>query len=166
MQVDGRNALMDERARTVWAPAPDLRLEHEHDAGILRIVGAGHVEVGVGDLAERLRLSEALPHPSPCFLLFAGGPKPAGGAGDLIGTFTAEAEARNAFVDVRRSTTDSEAWAEVVALTVGASVQQVCWFGPPTRVHHGGPWVGSRPGSTPSSPVAVPPETEAAFPAP
>lgn len=64
------------------------------------------------------------------FLLFAcADGRPAGGLGDLVGTFDTEEEAREVFQRVRLSVDDRIGWAELVALTSTGRINPVCWFG-------------------------------------
>lgn len=69
----------------------------------------------------------------PRLLLFAGlHASPKGGAGDLVGWFESEAEARAAFLELRASRGDDEGWAELVALTDAGPPVPVAWFGRPS----------------------------------
>jgi hypothetical protein len=72
----------------------------------------------------------------PRLLLFAGlHGSPRGGAGDLVGWFESEDDARAAFRELRVTRSDEDGWAELVALGRGGRPTMVAWFGR-RRSHH------------------------------
>jgi hypothetical protein len=113
-----------------------LRLEYEPDRGVLRIEGSERAEVKVADLVDELGIEVEELARVQRFLLFAGDGRSVGGAGDLVGAFHAETDARDAFVRLRASSHAAEVWAEVVAVEGETSSRQVCWFGPPERLRN------------------------------
>lgn len=65
-----------------------------------------------------------------CYLLFAGlHQKPYGGLADLVGTFTTEETARQAFRDVRLNATSPASWAQLVMVDGLDGIKPLCWFG-------------------------------------
>ena len=67
--------------------------------------------------------------PARCYLLFAGvSQSPRGGLGDLVGTFTSEDTARQAFQDIRLNGGTPWSWAQL-AVVEGEEIKPLCWFG-------------------------------------
>lgn len=67
--------------------------------------------------------------PTRQYLLFGGaGERPAGGARDIVQTFTREDEARAAFLELRLTVRDRDGWGELVSLDVRGRVKRLCWF--------------------------------------
>ena len=110
-----------------------VRIEYVKGRRALRLIaddGQGPVEVPLASLIERLEIDRSDFAPPPRLLLFAGRhDRPRGGAGDLIGWFESAADARAAFQEMRRSRTDEEGWAELVALDGGGRPSVLAWFG-------------------------------------
>lgn len=64
-----------------------------------------------------------------CYLLFAGlYQTPLGGLGDLVGTFTSEKTAREAFQQIRLNGTSHTSWAQL-AVVDAHGIKPLCWFG-------------------------------------
>ena len=110
-----------------------MRIEYIQGRRALRLTaedGHGPVEVPLASLIERLEIDRRDLAAQPRLLLFAGRhDRPRGGAGDLIGWFESADDARAAFREVRRSRTDEEGWAELVALDRGGRPAVLAWFG-------------------------------------
>ena len=65
-----------------------------------------------------------------CFLLFAGSdPTPRGGLADLVGTFTSEAAARQAFRHIRLTQTAERSWAQLAVVDGDQGIRTLSWFG-------------------------------------
>ena len=65
-----------------------------------------------------------------CFLLFAGSdPMPRGGLADLVGTFTSEAAARQAFRHIRLTQTAQRSWAQLAVVDGDQGIRTLSWFG-------------------------------------
>ena len=65
-----------------------------------------------------------------CYLLFAGSqPAPHGGLGDLVGTFTSEATARQAFRDLRLSQVSASSWGQLAVVDAHHGLRPLAWFG-------------------------------------
>jgi hypothetical protein len=65
-----------------------------------------------------------------CYLLFAGSQQsPHGGLGDLVGIFTSEAMARQAFRNLRLSQTSASRWAQLAVVDGDRGPRALSWFG-------------------------------------
>ena len=65
-----------------------------------------------------------------CYLLFAGSQQtPQGGLGDLVGAFTSEAAARDAFRHLRLSQTSASSWAQLAVVDGTHGIRALSWFG-------------------------------------
>lgn len=65
-----------------------------------------------------------------CYLLFAGSQQaPQGGLGDLVGAFTSEAAAREAFRQLRLSQTSASSWAQLAVVDGDHGIRALSWFG-------------------------------------
>lgn len=65
-----------------------------------------------------------------CYLLFAGSQQaPQGGLGDLVGAFTSEAAAREAFRQLRLSQTPASSWAQLAVVDGDRGIRALSWFG-------------------------------------
>ena len=110
-----------------------MRIEYVKGRRALRLTadeGDGRVEVPLASLIERLEIDRRDLAPQPRLLLFAGlHDRPRGGAGDLVGWFESETEARRAFRELRETRSDDEGWAELVALDGGGRANVLAWFG-------------------------------------
>jgi hypothetical protein len=74
------------------------------------------------------------------YLLFGAAGGAAGGLRDLVGAFSVEATARDAFRSLRLSPDFRGGWAELVALQPEGRMKPVCWFGrAPSDPFHWGP---------------------------
>ena len=80
----------------------------------------------------------ALERPAPadteerllCYLLFAGSQQtPQGGLGDLVGAFTSEAAAREAFRQLRLSHTSASSWGQLAVVDGDHGIRALSWFG-------------------------------------
>ena len=64
------------------------------------------------------------------FLLFAGSqPAPQGGLGDLVGAFTSEVAAREAFRQLRVSQASASSWAQLAVVDGDRGIRALSWFG-------------------------------------
>ena len=69
-------------------------------------------------------------HPPRCFLLFAGSqPAPQGGLGDLVGAYTSEVAAREAFRHLRVSRASASSWAQLAVVDGNRGIRALSWFG-------------------------------------
>ncbi len=67
---------------------------------------------------------------SPQYLLFAGTQlPPQGGLRDLVGTFSSEQEARQAFREVRLQPSSRTNWAQLAVVDADRGVKPLAWFG-------------------------------------
>ncbi len=65
-----------------------------------------------------------------CYLLFAGTRQPPrGGLGDLLGTFTSEQGARDAFREIRLQPPSPASWAQLAVVDPEDGIKPLCWFG-------------------------------------
>ena len=68
--------------------------------------------------------------PRLCYLLFAGSQQtPQGGLGDLVGAFTSEAAAREAFRHLRLSQTSASSWGQLAVVDGDHGIRALSWFG-------------------------------------
>ena len=64
------------------------------------------------------------------YLLFAGSQQtPQGGLGDLVGAFTSEVAAREAFRHLRLSQTSASSWAQLAVVDRDHGIRALSWFG-------------------------------------
>ena len=74
-----------------------------------------------------------------CYLLFAGSQQtPQGGLGDLVGAYTSEVAAGEAFRQLRLSQTSASSWAQLAVVDGAHGIRALSWFG-----------IGAAPGRTP-----------------
>ena len=105
-----------------------MRIEYREG----RRAAGDEVEVPVAALIERLDVDRHDVAPEPRVLLFAGLHDHARGrAGDLMGWYASEDDARAAFRELRLARSDDEGWAELVALEAGGGRRLLAWFGRP-----------------------------------
>jgi hypothetical protein len=129
----------------------DLSVEYVRRRQMLRVVHtderrSGTVEVPLPEFLEALGIEPADLAPARHFLLFAGPHhRPAGGLGDLVGTFADEHEARQAFQRLRLSTDYRNGWAEVVEVDSAGRTRALCWFGREPTLSRPGEVVAVRP---------------------
>jgi hypothetical protein len=65
-----------------------------------------------------------------CYVLFAGSQRtPHGGLADLVGIFTSEATARQAFRNLRLSQTSATSWAQLAVMDGDHGIRALSWFG-------------------------------------
>lgn len=101
---------------------------------------AGAVEMPLTEFVTGLGLEAADLMSTRQYLLFGAAGGAAGGLRDLLGAFSAEARARDAFRSLRLSPDFRGGWAELVALQPEGRMKPVCWFGrAPSDPSHLGP---------------------------
>jgi hypothetical protein len=129
------NAMGKPKNIVAAGPSGRVRIEYIEGRRVLRVSageGDGPVEVPLARLVDVLGIDRGDFAPPPRLLLFAGRHDlPRGGAGDLVGCYECEAEARAAFRDVRATRSDQEGWAQLVALHGSRRPTVVAWFGRP-----------------------------------
>ena len=65
-----------------------------------------------------------------CYVLFAGSHQtPQGGLGDLVGAFTSEVAAREAFRHLRLSQASATSWAQLAVVDGDHGIRALSWFG-------------------------------------
>lgn len=120
--------------RTMDINAGGIRIEYLKSRRCLRLTTTDGepVDVPLSQLIEELHIDRSDVVPPPRLLLFAGlHAQPRGGAGDLVGWFDSDDEARAAFRDARAERSDGDGWAELVALDGGSRPALRAWFGRP-----------------------------------
>lgn len=135
-----------------------IRVEYVKSRQVLRLSGsrpaAGvSVEIPLSRLVQQLGLdAETLGAPVH-YLLFGGlHGHPRLGTGDLVGVFTSESSARQAFLELRQRRSDREGWAELAALDGKARLTTVRWFGMEPAARQGTTGVPFREGSSDEEP--------------
>lgn len=118
----------------VTGPGGAVAIEYLRTSRVLRFVtpadrSAAAVEMPLAEFVAGLGL-EAADLMSTCqYLLFGGADGGAGGLRDLVGTFSTEAAAKDAFRSLRLSPDFRGGWAELVELQPEGRMKPVCWFG-------------------------------------
>lgn len=118
------------------SPTGSVRLEHVRARRTVRVIvrrGSGPretmLEIDVGHFLDRLGLTNWPAADPVAFLIFAGNAgRTVGGAGDFVGSFSTETEARIAFGEVCGAS--SPDWAQLVRVENGGRLSVVCWRGP------------------------------------
>lgn len=118
----------------VTRPEGAVAIEYLRASRVLRFVApadrsAGAVEMPLAEFVAGLGLEAADLTPSRQYLLFGGTGGGAGGLRDLVGAFTNEATAKDAFRRLRLSPDFRGGWAELVVLQPEGRMKPVCWFG-------------------------------------
>lgn len=140
-------------------------------AGVAMRPSRRPVSPGIPETGRTGRRSGASPVPPPlgeegdskgCFLLFSGCHRvPRGGLADLVGTYTSEATAREAFRRVRLRDSSESSWAQLAVVESNDGIRAISWFG-----------IGATPSRTPVTPAATeeppqaPPAGSASAPGP
>lgn len=110
-----------------------LRVRPVHPTGGLGQAGA--VEVPLADLTRAFGIGLSRADARTRFLLFgADTPVTAGGAGDLLGVYLSEDEARARFHQLRSA--GRTGWAELVVVNGPGAPRPLCWFGRPHLRRH------------------------------
>lgn len=136
------------RRRPIWTWWPDVAkprgmvagpegavtIEYLRASRVLRFSApadrrAGAVEMPVAEFVAGLGLEAADLISTHQYLLFGGTGGGAGGLRDLVGAFSAEAAAKDAFRNLRLSSDFRHGWAELVVLQPEGQLKPVCWFG-------------------------------------
>ena len=118
----------------VTGPGGAVRIEYLRTSRVLRFVtpadrSAGAVEMPVAEFVAGLGLEAADLISTRQYLLFGGVGGGAGGLRDLLGAFSTEAKAKDAFRTLRLSPDFRGGWAELVVLQPEGRVKPLCWFG-------------------------------------
>lgn len=118
----------------VTAPGGALAIEYLRTTRVLRFVtpadrSAGAIEMPLTEFVAGLGLEAADLTSTRQYLLFGGAGGGAGGLRDLVGAFSTESSAKDAFRGVRLSPDFRGGWAELVVLQPDGTMKPVCWFG-------------------------------------
>ena len=129
----------------VTGPGGAVTIEYLRTSRVLRFHtpadrSAGAVEMPLAEFVAGLGLEAADLMSARQYLLFGGAGGAAGGLRDLLGAFSVEATAKDAFRSLRLSPDFRGGWAELVALQPEGRMKPVCWFGrAPSDPSHWGP---------------------------
>ena len=115
-------------------PEGAVAIEYLRASRVLRFVApsdrsAGAVEMPLAEFVAGLGLVAADLTSNRQYLLFGGTGGGAGGLRDLVGAFTTEATAKDAFRSLRLSPDFRGGCAELVVLQPEGRMKPVCWFG-------------------------------------
>ena len=132
----------------VTGPEGAVAIEYLRASRVLRFVApsdrsAGAVEMPLAEFVAGLGLEAADLTSTRQYLLFGGTGGGAGGLRDLVGAFSVEAAAKDAFRSLRLSPDFRGGWAELVVLQPEGSMKPVCWFG--RAPSHPSSWAPSTP---------------------
>ena len=115
--------------------APWVRIQYVKYRQVLRLTGVADdgldpIEIPLSTLFTRLAIEPGDLDTPVRYLLFAGvHSRPRRGTSDLVGAFHSEADARQAFTDLRRERPDTEGWAELAVLDHRGRCSRLAWFG-------------------------------------
>jgi hypothetical protein len=115
---------------TQAAQDPPLRALFVRSRRVVRLVSddGETFELPLNEFLQRLGVDPADLVPPRHYVVFAGTEeRPAGGAGDIAGTFGTEDEGRALFQRLRAS--PDHRWAQLVSLDARGRARAVCWFG-------------------------------------